>query len=187
MIPADMVKINPEWLTAAFTFVIAVTGVWALWYASGQIRQAHDEAQIQHLLTLEKEYDSEPITTYRKVCAQRRLAGEDEPDEELELLNFFETVGLLANHGALKDEDVWETFSYDIFTLYADDRDNIEQDRKRDPADYSNLTLLIPRLKAIEDAHQGKAAKPSKDDIHDYWESEAKLGVGAVPPRVKPR
>lgn len=173
-----MPKIKPEWLTALFTAIIAVTGVWALIYASGQIRQARDEAQVQHLLALENEYKTEPMATYRRVCAQKRLAGVNEPDEEVELLNFFETVALLANHGYLKDTDVWETFSLEIFPLYADDRENIEQDRKEDPTEYANLVLLMPRLEAIDESQHGTATKPSKDDLHAYWESESKIGVG---------
>ena len=170
-------KIKLEWLTAAFTGVIAVTGICALRYAEGQIRQARDEALVQHLIALDKEYNSEPLKTYRKVCAQKRLAGEEEPDEEVELVNFFETVALLANKGELKDEDVWETFSPVIFPLYADARDNIEQDRKEDHADYQNLVLLVPRLEAIDEAHNGSGTSPSKDAIHLFWESEAQLGV----------
>lgn len=173
-----MMKIKPEWLTAIFTATIAVTGVCALFYAKGQIRQARDEAQVQHLLALENEYMTEPMATYRKVCAQKRLAGVEEPDEEVEILNFFETVALLTNHGYLKDTDVWETFSYDIFSVYADDREDIEQDRKQDPNDYSNLLLLISRLEAIDESRHGAATKPSKDDLHAYWESESKIGVG---------
>jgi len=174
-----MTKIKPEWLTVFFTAIIAVTGVWALVYAEGQIRQARDEAQIQRLLTLENEYKTQPMVRYRSICAQMRLHGIDEPDEEIELLNFFETVALLANRGYLKDTDVWETFSPDIFSLYADDREEIELDRKEDPNDYANLALLIPRLEAIEEFRHGTTAKPSKDDLHRYWESESKIDVGA--------
>jgi hypothetical protein len=86
-------------------------------YATIQIRRARDETQVQHLLTLENEWKAEPMWTYRRMCAQKRLAGVQEPDEEVELLNFFETVALLANHGNLKDADVWETLSYDTFPL----------------------------------------------------------------------
>jgi hypothetical protein len=134
---------------------------------------------------------TEPMATYRRACAQKRLAGMDEPEEEIEILNFFETVALLSNHGYLKDTDVWETFSYDIFSLYADDRENIEQDRKQDPNDYSNLMLLIPRLEAIDAARHGSATKPSKEDLHEYWESESKIAVGTPiaqhRPKAKPR
>jgi hypothetical protein len=175
-----MMKIKPEWLTAIFTGIVALTGVCALFYASSQIRQAHEEAQVQHLLTLEKEYRTEPLATYRRVCAQKRLAGEDEPNEEIELLNFFETVALLTNRGYLNDTDVWETFSWDIFSLYADDRENIEQDQKKDANEFLNLALLVSRLEVIEKSRHGADSKPSKDDLNEYWTGESKkMGVDA--------
>lgn len=180
-----MAKLKPEWLTAVFTGVVAAAGVWALVYASGQIRQAHEEAQILHLLTLDTEFRSEPMVTYRRVCAQKRLAGVKDPDEEFKLLDFFEGAALLANHGYLKDTDVWEFFGGDILSLYADERETIEQDQKNDPTEYSNLTLLNPRLEAIDEARHGTAAKPSKDDLREYWRSEAVVGVGTPPSRHK--
>ena len=69
-------------------------------------------------------------------------------------------------------------FRAPFFPLYADDRDNIEQDRKEDPADYQNLVILVPWLEAIDEAHHGAGTNPSKDDIHSFWESEAQLGLG---------
>jgi hypothetical protein len=180
-----MSKVTPEWLTTVFTGVIAATGIWALIYASSQIREARSEAQIQHLLTLEDEYKSEPMVTYRKVCAGKRLKGENEPDEEIGILDFFETIALLANRGYLNDEDVWEIFSNDIYIVYSDDRDNIDQHRKDDPADYSGLMLLLPRLDAIEKVRGGTANHPSKDDIRTHWESELKIGGGTPVTRQK--
>jgi hypothetical protein len=173
-----MIKVDPQWLTAVFTGIVAGAGVWALVYASGQIRQARQEAQIQHLLSLDHEYRSEPMVTYRRVCAQKRLLNMEGPDEEFQLLDFFETVALLANHGYLKDTDVWETFSLDIFSLFADARETIEQDQKDDPAEYSNLSLLVPRLEAIEGSRHGTSAKPSKEDLRKFWEGESRVGVG---------
>jgi hypothetical protein len=72
-----------------------------------------------------------------------------------------------------------------IFPLYADERDNIEQDQKDDPAEYSSLSLLIPRLEAIEQSRHGTVAKPSQEDLREIWESEATVGVGAPVPRSK--
>ena len=180
-----MSKFTPEWLTAAFTLVMAVTGIWALVYASSQLRQAREEAQLQRLLDLDKEYRSEPMITYRRVAAQKRLAGQDEPNEEDEMLDFFETVALFANRGQLKDIDVWEAFGSYIFPLYADARDDIEQDQKQHPADYTNLVTLMPRLETIEQAHGSVDAKPSKEDVHDYWETESQLEAG--PPVTRRR
>src|SRR6266481_2483795 len=124
-------------------------------YASRQIENDREESRIQHLLSLQRQYEKEPMVNYRKVCAKSRLKGVEDPPEEYEILNFFETVAMLTNHGYLTDTDVYETFSTEIFPLHADARDSIEQDRKDDQSEYSDFVLLMPRLQAIDDAHHG--------------------------------
>jgi hypothetical protein len=167
-----------DWITALSGSVVAVIAAGALWYAHAQISEAHKEAQVQHLLEMDQRYSQEPMVTYRKLYAKKRIAGGDPFPEEERLLDYFETVALLANSGYLKDMDVWETFSLDIFPLYADARDTIDQDQKDDPTEYSNLVALVSRLEAIDVARNGKGYKPSKDDIADYWKDEASIGVG---------
>jgi hypothetical protein len=161
-----------------FTAIIAATGIWALVYAHEQINDFHEESRVQHLLSLQQQFEQEPMVTFRKNCAKKRLQGIEEPPEEQEILNFFETVSMLTNDSYLTDKDVWATFGYDIFMVYADDRDSIEQDRKEDPTEYSDLALLIPRLEAIDVAQHGTSHKPSKEDIEGYWDAEASVGVG---------
>src|SRR5260370_41744860 len=123
-------KFTAERLTAIFTAIIAVTGVAALVYAHLQLREAHEEAQIQHLLAFDQQYRQEPMISYRRAYATKRLAGIEDPPEEGRLLDFFETIGLLVNRGYLNDTDVWETFGNEIMPVYADSREIIEQDQK---------------------------------------------------------
>ena len=63
---------RPEFWTAFFTsvlagFTAALAGAtfYALFYAKAQITEARAEAQIQHLLVLEQQYENEPLVTYR--------------------------------------------------------------------------------------------------------------------------
>lgn len=177
---------SPEWWTAAFTGILAGTAIWALVYARMQLSEAHAGAQIQHLLQLDQRYSQEPMVTYRKQYADKRIKGEEAFPEVDRVLAFFETVALLVNRGYLKDTDVWETFSHDIFPLYADVRDTIEQDRKEDPTEYSNLVSLVTRLENIEAAQHGTGDKPSRDDITDFWRDGASTGIG-TPSRKRKR
>jgi hypothetical protein len=55
-------KLTAEKLTAFFTAIIAITGVLALAYAHWQLREAHEEAQIQHLMAFDQQYRQEPMT-----------------------------------------------------------------------------------------------------------------------------
>jgi len=86
--------------------------LWAIWYARGQLREAHEEAQVQHLLSFIQQLEQEPMATYRRQLAEKRLKNEDEPDELWDELNFFDTVGLLVDRGYLNENDVWDSFSY---------------------------------------------------------------------------
>ena len=169
---------RPEWWTAIFTGLLAATTAGALWYAHQQISATHAEAQVQHLLEIDQRYSQEPMVTYRKLYARKRLAGGDPFPEIQEPLNFFEMVALLVNSGYLKDTDVWEAFGIDIFPLYADARETIEQDRKTEPTEYSNLVTLVDRLESIDIAQHGTEYKPSKDDLAEFWKDEAAIGVG---------
>jgi hypothetical protein len=180
--------LKPEWLTATFTLGIAVTGVYALHYAQVQIRdvrdqaqvqirEARDEAKVQHLVSLDTEFWNEPLLTYRKLCAQKRQKSIKDPNEEDAQLQFFDKVALLANHGYLADEDVYDRFAYNILSLYGDDKENIDEERKYDQTNYTNLLQLIPRLESIDKDRNGTLAKPTKDDLRDYWQQEAGLAT----------
>jgi len=172
-------RFNPDWLTGVFTTIIAFISVAALIYAHLQLKEAHEESQVQHLLSLQQQYEQEPMVTYRKVYATKRLAGVEDPPERYKMLDFFEEVALLVKRGYLSETDVWETFSSEIFPLYADSRDTIEQERKKDdPVEYSNLISLVNRLEAIESEQKGGLAKPSKQEIVEHWKDEAAVGVG---------
>jgi hypothetical protein len=165
-------------VTAICTAVLAFTGVYALWFASQQLKQNREEAQVQHLLMLSAQYEQEPMVTYRKVCAQKRLAGDSEPPEEDRIISFFETVALLVNRGYLKETDVWETFSADIFPLYADARNMIADAQKDDPPTYLNFMSLVKKLKSIEAQQGGTSSTPSEDDVKGFWQDELDVTAG---------
>src|SRR6516164_1372038 len=65
-------RFNPDWLTGVFTTIIAFISVAALIYAHLQLKEAHEESQVQHLLSLQQQYEQEPMVTYRKLYATKR-------------------------------------------------------------------------------------------------------------------
>src|SRR5438309_9868827 len=54
-----------------------------------QIEIARDAVKIQHLLTLVTQFGTEPLITARRSLAQKRLAGDPEPPEMQDVLDFF--------------------------------------------------------------------------------------------------
>jgi hypothetical protein len=89
--------------TAVFTGVLALTGVWALIYARQQLKQARESEKIQHLLRFVEQFDNGPLAKSRKSLAVDRLKGDDDAPELDNILNFFETIGLLVKRGYLAE------------------------------------------------------------------------------------
>src|SRR5712692_910795 len=141
---------DPGFWTAVFTGILAVTAVVALVVGYRQLKEFHAEAQVQHLLALDQKFDQQPMLTYRRVLAEKRLKNEENPDELYPLLDFFETVGLLVRRGYLDESDVWSTFSYSVLILNADARQIIEQEQREDPTTYADFSSLVERLQRIE-------------------------------------
>jgi hypothetical protein len=191
---------TPDWWTAIFSGILAVTAVGALWYARDQIKETREEsevqikesrqqAQIQHLITLVNEFDQEPMATYRRGLAQKRLSNKDsDPDEFYRVLDFFETVGLLVNRGYLNENDVWEEFGYWTLSINADSklRSDLEDERKDDPTAYANYQNLVERMVRIEAARHGTASHMSQEEVKDFYRDELRI-VGGTPIRTHVR
>ena len=173
--------------TAVFTGAIAITGGWALLYAKRQLRQAHESDRVQHLVRFIEQFESEPLANYRKVTAEKRVRGISYPTEAQNILNFFETIGLLVRREYLDVDDVWSSFAYWMFNVYADFREDIEQEQRDDPSYYQDFCALIERLRKVEIEEGGRDDHPSKEEILDFWRDEAKLAAGAPVRKRKPR
>lgn len=171
-------KLLVDMINAGATAVIAITSVVALVYAHFQLKNSRDTEKVKHLVEFNREFDSEPISVWRKSLAQQRLNGVAFPDEALRLIDFFETIGLLVRRGYLDVDDVWNTFSYWIFNIYADFRDDIEQIRRDDDNYYSDFCDLLERLSDIEHAAGSKDDRPSKEEITEFWRVEVKSVPG---------
>jgi hypothetical protein len=177
---------SPDFWTAVFTGLLFLTTFVAVVVGYRQLKEFQAEGQVQHLLSLDQKFDQEPMLTYRRGLAEKRLKNEENPDELYPLLDFFETVGLLVERGYLDDSDVWNTFGYNVFILNADARQIIEQEQREDPTIYAEFSFLVERLQRIETDKHGTSAHPSKDEITDYWKQELSAGK-AIPTRPHPR
>jgi hypothetical protein len=167
-------------LTAAFTGAIAVTGIWALVYAKRQLREDRESQKVHHLTRFVEQFENEPMVQYRTATAQKRLAGEPYPAEAQRILGFFETIALLVDRGFLDEYDVWSSFSYWMFNVYADFRSDIEQEQKEDPAYYRNFCDLIERLREIEaEPPATNSDRPSREQVREFWQDELETVPGA--------
>ena len=168
----------PEVVTASFTAVIGITGVVALIYARTQLKESRRQAQIQHLVNFVRDFANEPMVTYRVCAAQKWLRGDKASSELVEVINFFEEVGLLVNRGYLDPEDTWEMFSDTVFPLFNGCEISIRDDQRDDPNTFTNFVALYNALAKVERCRGGAADKQSRDEIEDFWREEQKVRKG---------
>jgi hypothetical protein len=89
-------KLILDFATAIATGIIGVRGLGALICAHRQLTQAREAEKVKHLVEFIREFESEPLAQYRKTVAEKRLRGTAYPPEAQEILDFFETIGLLV-------------------------------------------------------------------------------------------
>ena len=108
----------------------------------------------------------------RRAAANGLKAGRS--DDVDDVLDFFETVGLLVQRGALDAEMVWSSFEYWIrfYTHIADSY--IRKTRQEDGATWLNLIELrdtVLRIDARESG--GEVRQLSPEEIEEFLEYEA--------------
>ena len=183
---------SPELWTAIFTGLLAITTMGTVWYARGlisetrhdtdmQLEQAHRGEKIQHLLAMVSDFDKDPMATYRRDLAKKRLKGKPEdPFEIYRELDFFETVDVLIDHDYLDESDVWNQFRWWVFNLNADDavKLGLNDAKKKDPLEYAGFEDLVKRLQRIEGKKNGKEYNPTPQDVKDFFTEEAEVVSG---------
>ncbi len=90
----------------------ALAAAAAAWYGIyRQNKRAALSLSIDLLLKMDDRFNSPLLTNYRKHAAESLLAGKP-TDAVDEVLDFFETIGLLVRKGAIEKEMTWSTFFY---------------------------------------------------------------------------
>ena len=166
---------KPEFWTAFFTGLLSLVTLGTVIYGGMQLSDARKETRVQHLLTLEKEFQESPLAGFRSAVGKQRLARKEHGDELYPILSFFDTVGLLVHRGYLDDEDVWETFSYWILDYYADNAEEIAQLQKTDPNTYAEYSYLVVRMEEIDKQRHRAGAHVSKDDLTQFYKEESQV------------
>lgn len=182
---------------AFFTIGLFVAATAAIVVAKRQLTQFHEQNQVEHLESLLKQFDAEPMISFRAALAHHRIDASnqrlrrlnaDQPCPELEeILNFFEHVALLEKKHYLDLFGIWHTFSYWIFYYHADAREYIEQEQKEDKTFFDDFCTLVDKLYPIEKEKGGKSFMPSEDDRYEFYENEAKRVPGSPPIKSRKR
>ena len=183
-----------EKLTAFSTMALAGFALIALVVAYRQILEFHNATQAQHLHEVVDQFDNGPISATLRALATKRvdqkretlksLDTDDPPMEMYDVLDFFEYVALLTKRGYLDKNDVWEMFSFSMFSIYADARPLIDDDQKSDPSQYAGFSSLMVDMQQIE-AKENRSADdhPSPKDIYLFYLGQAGAKAGSLPTR----
>ena len=74
-----------------------------------------------------------------------------------------------------------------MFNIYADFRDDIEQEQRLDKNYYGDSCELLKKLHEIEEEMESSDDRPSKEEILDFWRDESKPIVGSPLKKRRPR
>jgi hypothetical protein len=178
-----------EKLDAISSLLLVFVGAGALIFANSQIRESRDEARMQHLVEVVRQFEESPILDTRRRLASERidtklkivlpLDPNDPPDAMTDMANFYQHIGLLVSDGYLDKRDVWGEFSDAMFVFYADARPMIEDAQKEQPAYFGGFTDLMEDMEKIDkDDNEGKGSHPSQADIYSFYAAEAESQAG---------
>jgi hypothetical protein len=186
---------NGRWdaVTAIANVLLAGTALWALGFTYLQIKQSSSQAQVENLMKQqEKFFDRAEMRETRRTLACSRLTDdhkrlktldvENAPSQLYEVIDFFETVGLLTRENALDANDVWTKFGYWINNYDVDARPVILQDRA-EGAPYwdAPFTDLADSTKEIARKNKG-AGRFDQESLLAFYQDECKSLSSTSPP-----
>src|SRR2546428_9229194 len=96
-------------LTAIATWVLALA---ILWLVKQQSRISREELQVRFQRSLEDRFDSTVLVSARKALATQFLGRTSHEDIDEDVMNFFESVGVLLRRGYLDPELAWVGFGF---------------------------------------------------------------------------
>ena len=121
-------------------------------------------------LTLRLDERFESAEFLKKRCAAAH-AIKGQPGSDIEdVLDFFESLGLLTRRGALDQEFVYSTFFYWLYGYVSKCRGFIAEQRKKFPPRYGDLLWLHKKLVAIEESRYGPIQDSEWDGFLDEEE-----------------
>lgn len=122
---------------------------------------------------MDERFNSEGMKINRKEAAKALLKKKDYEAAD-DVLDFFETIGLMTHRGALDEEMVWNTLFYWFDKYWEAAQPRIQEERKKHPEAWKELEYLEGRCLAIEKVKtKGHATKDVS--LEDFLTDESQL------------
>ena len=129
-----------------------------------------NSAMADVILKLDQRFN-EALLSKRKKAALSLKNGPQDHDADIEdVLDFFETLGLLIRRHALDRKVVWHTFFYWIHGYYRFAREFIAKQQSESPNRYTEFKYLHERARQIETRRHGPL---NENEWDDFLELEA--------------
>jgi hypothetical protein len=134
-----------------FSSIPAIAALVALILTLFQLKQFRFAHGVDLIFDLDRQFQTPDLLNARRLSATA-LHNHESTEEIDNILDFFETVGILVRRNAVDAEIAWSYFSYWVLR-YADlTKDHIEDRRKAelDETYWQEFDLLVNRLTKIE-------------------------------------
>jgi len=158
-------------LTAWAAVVAALAAVCAIWSESKRSRFA---LGIDLLLKMDANFNNDMMRTTRRAAGKELLHDKDKGDVD-DVLDFFETVGMLIRRGALDDFMVWHTFYYWIHRYYVSNSEYIAKSRVEDHTIWFDLVKLHKIMVSIEKKERqcpDEELQLTKEELTEFFKEE---------------
>src|SRR5262245_43570140 len=158
-----------DWPTA-IAFVTAVAALVTAISTCNEVREARDQSaearfalSVSTLQNLEADFASSRMRRARRDAAAGLLVNDQDETEGLdEVLNFFDTVGLLVRRRAVDEEMAWHDFDYWVTCYGGVSTTVVRKVRQKHPTEWEDFIWLRRRLDDRETARIGSRAKCSE-------------------------
>jgi hypothetical protein len=149
-------------IISALGVTIAIIGL------AVEIHRARISLQTEAMLKLDSSFNSSEIIKTRQAAARKIMAGRADNRELEDVFDFFTTVTILLERGALDRNLVYDMFSYWMVYYWIAGRDVIKYARQRDTETWLCLERAVKRMLKIQKIDL------SEQGIHDFLIEEAR-------------
>ena len=146
-----------------------------------QIRTSKNLASVQVLITYEQKFDSEDMLAARSKLAIQLLNKAPHQEMQEDVLNFFESIGLLLRLKCLNKEMVWANFSYFAIRWEYVCKDYIKEERMLKDNDttifeeFEGLVKLMYEMEIKKRKKTREQITPSNEKIQEFLIDEKGL------------
>jgi hypothetical protein len=158
MLPAAILAVDWGEVQALSTAILVFTSVGAIVYAALQLKQEREYRSVANLEKQLTAFQADFFVAARKRLARERLVDgvlvpldkETPPASALEVLDFYDHLGLLVKKGHLEVYDVWHTFYEWAQPVYVDLRELVEEPESQFKDHYTDLRRLMRKMDELQ-------------------------------------